>query len=48
MRSTKRICRWLAGIALAWMVGTIPACGSMGGMKYLVDPTFATGDSIQL
>ena len=31
--------RWIAGLALAWMVGSFPACGTMGGgMKYMVDP----------
>ena len=30
----------LAAVVLAAMIGTVPACGSMGGggMKYLVDP----------
>ena len=38
-----RIFKWLAGLILAWMVGSIPACGTMGGggMKSLVDPASA-------
>ena len=38
-----RISKWVAGLILAWMVGGIPACGTMGGggMKYLVDPATA-------
>ncbi len=40
MRTIRRIGKGLAALALAWMVGTIPACGTMGGGmgKYLVDP----------
>ena len=26
-----RIFKWVAGLILAWMVGAIPACGTMGG-----------------
>jgi hypothetical protein len=38
---------WLAGLALACMAGTLPACGTMGGggMKYLVDPSGVATDS---
>jgi hypothetical protein len=41
MKSMLRKLKMLAAIALASAVGTIPACGSMGGggMKYLIDPT---------
>ena len=41
MDSMLRRVKILAAIALAAMVGTIPACGTMGGggMKYLIDPT---------
>ena len=41
MKSMLRRIKMLAAIALAAMVGTVPACGSMGGgggMKYLIDP----------
>ena len=40
MKSALRRIKWLAAIVLAAMVGTVPACGSMGGggMKYLIDP----------
>ena len=40
MKSMLRRAKMLAAIALAAMVGTVPACGSMGGggMKYLIDP----------
>ena len=32
--------KMLAAVVLAAMIGTVPACGSMGGggMKYLIDP----------
>jgi len=41
MRSMLRRLKILVAIALAALVGTVPACGSMGGggMKYLIDPT---------
>ena len=41
MMSTLRKLRMLAAIVLAAMVGTVPACGSMGGggMKYVIDPS---------
>jgi hypothetical protein len=40
MESTLRKVKLLVAIVLAAMVGTVPACGSMGGggMKYLIDP----------
>ena len=49
MRTIKRIGKGLAALALAWMVGTIPACGTMGGGgmgKYLVDPGAVTGEAV--
>ena len=43
MRKISRTVNWLAGVALACMVGSLNSCGTMGGggMKYLVDPPFA-------
>jgi hypothetical protein len=41
MNSMLRRIKTLVAIVLAAMVGTVPACGSMGGgggMKYLIDP----------
>jgi hypothetical protein len=42
-----RTFKWLAGLILAWMVGSIPACGTMGGsgMRYLVDPPATVAQS---
>ncbi len=39
-----RAMRWLLAIALAGTIGTLPACGSMGGgMKYLIEvPALST------
>ncbi len=39
MRTITRTFRWLAALALASAVGTLPSCGTMGGggMKHLVD-----------
>jgi hypothetical protein len=41
MISMLRTLRILVAIALAAMIGTVPACGSMGGggMKYVIDPS---------
>ena len=41
MKSMLHRFKVLVAIVLAAMVGTVPACGSMGGggMKYLIDPT---------
>ena len=49
MRTIKRIVKGLAALALAWTVGTIPACGTMGGGmgKYLVDPGAVTGEAVR-
>jgi len=36
-----RTLKWLVSMALAWTVGSLPACGTMGGggMKgYLAEP----------
>jgi len=36
--------RMVVAVALAFAVGSLPACGTMGGgggMKYFVEPTFA-------
>jgi hypothetical protein len=46
MRICMRWMKWFAGFALAFMAGTLPACGTMGGggMKYLVDPPGYTTD----
>jgi hypothetical protein len=43
-----RTIKWFTGLALAWMVGSIPACGTMGGggMKYLVDPPAAVAQNV--
>ena len=40
MKSMLRKVKLLVAFALAAIVGTVPACGSMGGggMKYLIDP----------
>jgi hypothetical protein len=40
MRMVARSVKWLASLVLAWMVGSLPGCATMGGggMKYLVDP----------
>ena len=41
MRSILRGVLMLVAIVLAFAVGTLPACGTMGGsggMKYLIDP----------
>jgi hypothetical protein len=40
MNSMLRKLKILAAVVLAAMVGTVPACGSMGGggMHYLIDP----------
>lgn len=39
MRTITRTLRWLAAVALASMVGSLPSCGTMvGGMGHLVDP----------
>jgi hypothetical protein len=49
MRTIKRLGKGLAALALAWMVGTIPACGTMGGGgmgKYLIDPGAVTGEVV--
>ena len=48
MRMVARMTRWIAALALASMVGTIPACGTMGGgggMKYLIDSPAAASDA---
>jgi hypothetical protein len=41
MISMLRTLRILVAIVLAAMIGTVPACGSMGGggMKYVIDPS---------
>ncbi len=38
-----RTLKWLISVALAWALGSLPACGTMGGggMKYLVEPPSA-------
>ena len=43
-----RTIKWLAGVVLASMVGSLPSCGTMGGggMKYLVDPPSFTSDRV--
>ena len=48
MRTIERIGKGLVALALAWMVGTLPACGTMGGGmgKYLVDPGAVAGEVI--
>jgi len=35
-----RAIKWLAGMVLAWVLGGLPSCATMGGggMKYLVHP----------
>ena len=35
-----RTLKWLAAMALASMIGTLPSCGTMsgGGMKYFLNP----------
>jgi len=47
MHAIVRMSRWLMALALAWMVGTVPACGTMGGggMKYLTDSPAAASDT---
>ncbi len=48
MRMVVRTTRWIAALLFAGLVGTIPACGTMGGgggMKYLVDPPAAASDA---
>ncbi len=38
MAKLLRLMRWLLAMALAGTIGTLPACGSMGGgMKYLLE-----------
>jgi hypothetical protein len=36
--------RMVVAVALAFAVGSLPACGTMsgGGMKYVVEPPFVT------
>ncbi len=48
MRTITCTFKWLAGLALACMVGSLSSCGTMGGggMKYLVDPPFAAADHL--
>ena len=48
MRTIKRIGKGLAALALAWMVGTIPACGTMGRRhgQILVDPGAVAGEAV--
>jgi len=50
MRTMTRICRWLVGLALACMAGSLPSCATMGGggMKYFVDPPPAAGEAAWL
>ena len=39
MRMITRTFRWLAAVAIASMVGSLPSCGTMGGgMGHFVDP----------
>ncbi|HYR00718.1 MAG TPA: hypothetical protein VET86_11790 [Casimicrobiaceae bacterium] len=47
MRWIARTSRWIAVLAFGWMVGTIPACGTMGGggMKYFIDAPTAASDA---
>ena len=39
-----RAIKWLAGLVLAFAVGTLPSCATMGGggMKYIMDLSNAT------
>ena len=37
MRTLIRAARIVMTVALACSAGTLPACGSMGGMKYFTD-----------
>jgi hypothetical protein len=43
-----RAIKWLAGMVLAWVLGGLPSCATMGGggMKYLVDPPAILSDRI--
>jgi len=40
MRMIAHRAKWLVGLALTCMIGSLPSCGTMGGggMKYFVDP----------
>lgn len=44
MRTITHTLKWFAAVALAFAVGILPSCGTMGGggMKYLVDPPSST------
>ena len=48
MRTMRRCFKMLVGLALAYAVGSLPSCGTMGGggMKYLVDPPPAAWEVI--
>lgn len=50
MRTITRLFRWLVTLALAWMVGIVPGCASMGGggMKYFVDFPSVAAEAIWL
>jgi hypothetical protein len=43
-----RMIKWLAGLFVASLLGSLPSCGTMGGggMKYFVDPPGVTSDRI--
>ena len=45
-----RIVRWFAALALAYTVGILPSCASMGGgMKYVVsDPSFISEQIVSM
>jgi hypothetical protein len=35
----RALCRAVAAVVLAWTMGTVPSCGTMGGgMGHLIDP----------
>jgi hypothetical protein len=43
MEPIRRISRWVIAVAIAYAVGTLPSCASMGGgMRYDLLPTLLT------
>jgi hypothetical protein len=41
-----RAVKWLAGMVLAWTLGGLPSCATMGGggMRYFADPPAVVSD----
>ena len=50
MRMITRSMKWITRPALAYVVGSLPSCATMGGgaMKYLVDPQSSSWERVQL